>query len=65
MQFSTKPFAPEKIKTGCAIVPVMPQRSLTAGGVALDRACGGRLARALETGDLSDKSGSTLLVPVR
>ena len=63
MQFSTKTSAQiERLEAGCVIVPVLARRVLTASGSAVDRACSGRLARALERGDLADKAGSTLLL---
>ena len=62
MQFSTVVCAPERIEAGCAIVPVLAGGTLTASGLAADRACGGALSRVIARGDLPDKAGSTLLV---
>ncbi|RPH67183.1 MAG: leucyl aminopeptidase [Burkholderiales bacterium] len=62
MQFSTRTTAPERIRAGCALVPVLAGKELTDGGKALDAAHGGRLARMIRSGDLPAKAGSTLLV---
>ncbi|HLS57931.1 MAG TPA: leucyl aminopeptidase, partial [Zeimonas sp.] len=64
MQFSTRTTAPERMRAGCALVPVLAGKSLTAGGKAIDAAHGGRLAKAIRSGDLPAKAGSTLLVPL-
>jgi leucyl aminopeptidase len=61
MQFSTKTSAPEKTRTGCAIVPVVAG-ALTAAGKAVDAAVDGRVTAALRGGDLAGKAGSTLLL---
>ncbi len=62
MQFSTRTTAPERMRAGCALVPVLARKELTAGGKAIDAAHGGRLAKAIRSGDLPAKAGSTLLV---
>ncbi len=64
MQFSTRITAPGRARAGCALVPVLSGGKLTDGGKALDQASGGRLSRALRSGDLAPKAGSTLLVPL-
>ena len=61
MQFSTKTKAPERIRTDCVIVPVCGGQ-LTPGGQAIDAAAGQALSRAIASGDLPAKPGSTLLV---
>ena len=61
MEFSIKTSAPEKTRTGCAIVAVSNNR-LSPAGQAIDAVCGGLLAAALKRGDLPAKTGSTLLV---
>jgi leucyl aminopeptidase len=61
MQFSTKTSAPEKTKTGCAIVPVIRGELCGDAARAIDRACGGKLSALLKQGDLAEKAGSTLL----
>jgi leucyl aminopeptidase len=62
MQFSTKTTAPERVRTGCVILPVVGAKTFTAGGQAIDAAQGGRLSTLLGKGDLKAKAGSTLLV---
>jgi leucyl aminopeptidase len=61
MQFSTKTTAPEKTRTGCAIIPVLGGKP-AASGTAIDAASGGALAAAIARGDLAAKAGSTLLI---
>ena len=60
MEFSIKPLSPETAKTGCVVVGVHPGGELTAAARRLDQASKGALKRAL--GDLSGKTGSTLLL---
>lgn len=62
MRFSIKTSAVQALKTGCVIVPVAGGRVAGAGGAALDAALEGRIAAALDHGDLPAKAGSTLLV---
>ncbi len=62
MQFSTRTTAPERVRAGCALVPVLAGKELTDGGKALDAAHGGRLVKMIRSGDLPAKAGSTLLV---
>ncbi len=62
MQFSTRTTSPGRMRAGCALVPVISGKELTAGGKELDAAHGGRLARAIRSGDLPAKAGATLLV---
>jgi leucyl aminopeptidase len=61
MQFSTKTSAPEKTRTGCAILPVRAGKP-GAAAAAIDAAAGGAIAAAIARGDLPAKAGSTLLV---
>jgi leucyl aminopeptidase len=61
MQFSTKTSAPEKTKTGCAILAIQGNRP-GAAARAIDAQAGGAIAAALARGDLPAKAGSTLLV---
>ena len=61
MQFSTKTTAPEKTRTGCAIIPVLGGKP-AASGTAIDAASGGALSAAIARGDLAAKAGSTLLI---
>ncbi|MGD9946326.1 MAG: leucyl aminopeptidase [Burkholderiaceae bacterium] len=61
MQFSTSISNPQRLRTSCAIVPVLAGKKLTASGAALDAAAGGALSRLLASGDLQVKAGSALL----
>jgi leucyl aminopeptidase len=61
MQFSTKTSAPEKTKTGCAILAIQDGKP-GAAARAVDAVAGGAIAAALARGDLPAKAGSTLLV---
>jgi leucyl aminopeptidase len=61
MQFSTKTSAPEKTKSGCAILPVRAGKP-GAAAAAIDARAGGAIAAALARGDLPAKAGATLLV---
>jgi leucyl aminopeptidase len=61
MQFSTKTSAPEKTRSGCAVVAVFAGKPGHAAA-AVDAASGGAIAAALARGDLAIKAGSTLLV---
>ena len=61
MQFSTKTSAPEKTRTGCAIVAVHGGKA-GAAARAIDAQAGGAIAAALGRGDLPAKAGSVLLV---
>ncbi|MBN9425520.1 MAG: leucyl aminopeptidase [Burkholderiales bacterium] len=61
MQFSTSTSSPDRLRTPCAILPVLAGKKLTAAGSALDAAGGGALARLLASGDLQAKAGATLL----
>ena len=60
MQFSTKTLSFDRLKTGCAIVPVVVGEPLGAEARALDQANGGRLAAVIARGDLQKKPGSTV-----
>jgi leucyl aminopeptidase len=50
------------MRAGCALVPVLAGKELTAGGKEIDAVHGGRLAKMLRSGDLPAKAGATLLV---
>jgi leucyl aminopeptidase len=61
MQFSTKTSAPEKTRTGCAIVAILAG-SPGPTAQALDGILNGAISAALARGDLAKKAGSTLLI---
>lgn len=66
MEFSIKTLAPESAKTGCLVLGVWrgPKRAaeLSAPAQQADRAAHGALREALSQGDLSGKTGATLLL---
>jgi len=62
VEFSIKSGAPQTDRSGCLVVGVYESRKLSAAAAALDRAAKGQLAGVVRRGDLSGKSGSTLLL---
>ncbi len=62
MEFSIKALSPEKKKTGCMVVGVWQGGSLTRGAQLADKASGGQVSAVLKQGDLSGRSGSSLLL---
>jgi leucyl aminopeptidase len=60
MEFSIKAVSPETVKTGCVVVGIHSDRELTPPAKRVDQASRGAVRRAL--GDLSGKTGSTLLL---
>jgi len=64
MDFSIKPIDaktdPASIKTGCIVVGVFEEKKLSQAARAMDRK--GDITAALKSGDISGKSGSTLLL---
>ncbi len=62
MQFSTTTSALARMRSGCALVPVLAGSQLGEGGKTLDAAGNGRLSRLIAAGDLAAKAGSTLVV---
>ena len=62
MEFSTKCVAPGLSKTACAVVGVFESRKLSSPAAALDRVAKGALAKALKSGDMEGRAGSTLLL---
>ena len=62
MQFSIKAFSPEKKKAGCLVLGVWKGGALTRAAQLADKASGGHLAAVIESGDLSARTGSTLLL---
>lgn len=63
MEFTIKTGSPDKLKTPCLVAGVFAGRELTPAAAALDKACGGALAKLLAGDDLDDKAGATLLLP--
>ena len=62
MQFSTKTLNTERLKTDCAVVPIVVGQALAGEIRALDKALGGRLSAVVARGDLQKKAGSTLML---
>jgi leucyl aminopeptidase len=60
MEFSIKTLSPETAKTGCVVLGVYSEKELTAPARRVDQRARGALKAAL--GDLSGKTGSTLLL---
>lgn len=62
MEFSTKSIAPGLSKTACAIVGIFESRKLSAPATALDRVAKGALSKAVKSGDMDGRAGTTLLL---
>ncbi len=62
MEFSIEALSPEKKKTGCLVLGVWQGAVLTRAAQRADKAAAGRLAAVLRHGDLSGRTGSTLLL---
>jgi leucyl aminopeptidase len=60
MEFSIKAVSPETVKSGCVVVGIHSDRELTPPAKRVDQASRGAVRGAL--GDLSGKTGSTLLL---
>ncbi|MCB1959979.1 MAG: leucyl aminopeptidase [Rhodocyclaceae bacterium] len=64
MEFTIKSGTPENLKRGCIVVGAFGDGSLSGAAQALDAAAGGALTGLLSRGDLDDKAGSTLMLPL-
>ena len=62
MEFSIKAFSPEKKKTGCLVLGLWQAGALTPAAQQADKAGRGRLSAVIKSGDISGRSGSTLLL---
>lgn len=62
MEFAVKVTLPEKMKTGCLVVPVLEGARLDKHGAALDKACSGGLKSLLALGDVEGKVGDAALM---
>lgn len=62
MEFAVKVTLPEKMKTGCLVIPVLEGAKLGKLGAALDKACGGGLKSLLALGDVEGKAGDAALL---
>ena len=64
MEFTIKTGSPEKLKRACIVVGAYTEERLTPSAEAVDQASGGALSALLTRGDLDDKAGATLMLPV-
>ena len=62
MEFSIKAAQPGRSKTGCAVVGVFETTKLSSPAMRLNEAANGYIATLLRRGDMSGKTGSTLLL---
>ncbi len=66
MEFSIRALTPAqltgKAKTGCLVLAVLAGETISRSAQAADRAAAGALRRALASGDLGEKPGSTMLL---
>ena len=62
LDFQLQPAAPDSAATDCVVVGLFADKTLSPAAQALDAASGGRLAALAERGDLSGKTGRTLLL---
>ena len=62
LDFQLQPAAPDSAATDCVVVGLFADKTLSPAAQALDAASGGRLAALAERGDLSAKTGRTLLL---
>ena len=63
MEFSIKQGSPEKLASGCVIAGVFDGGKLSEAAKALDKASQHALVALVKRGDLTGKTGSTLLLP--
>ncbi|HQV14807.1 MAG TPA: M17 family peptidase N-terminal domain-containing protein, partial [Denitromonas sp.] len=64
MEFTIKTGSPEKLKRACIVVGAYTEGRLTPSAEAVDQTSGGALSALLTRGDLDDKAGATLMLPV-
>ncbi|MBL8518131.1 MAG: leucyl aminopeptidase [Betaproteobacteria bacterium] len=64
MEFSIKSGDLNQIKTACILVGLYESKQLDEAGTKLDKATGQALTRAVKSGDISGKPGSTLLLHI-
>lgn len=62
MEFAVKVTLPEKMKTGCLVIPVYEGSKLGTHATALDKACQGGLKAALALGDVEGKAGEATVL---
>ncbi|GGD11196.1 leucyl aminopeptidase [Halopseudomonas salina] len=62
MDFNVKHGTLETIKSGCLVVAISEGADLDGPAAELDRACSGQISAAIKHGDITGKSGQTLLL---
>ena len=62
MDFLVKAARAETLKTATLVIPVSEGRKLGASALAVDQACDGAISAVLKRGDLTGKSGQSLLL---
>ncbi len=62
MEFSIKQSSPEKQRTGCVVVGVYQEGELTAAAEQVDRVTDGLIGKLVACGDVTGKSGSSLML---
>lgn len=62
MEFNVKHGALETIKTGCLVVGINEARTLSGSAAHLDGICGGQISAAVKRGDITGKSGQSLML---
>ncbi|HEX7812955.1 MAG TPA: leucyl aminopeptidase [Burkholderiales bacterium] len=62
MEFSIKGTAPEKLSSGCVVVPVFASGKLSQAAKAVDRASGGRVSAVFKHGSFEAKPGTTVML---
>jgi leucyl aminopeptidase len=62
VEFSIKGTAPEKLSSGCIVVPVFASGKLSQAAKALDRASGGRVSAVFKHSDFDAKPGASVML---
>jgi len=62
VEFSIKGTAPEKLSSGCIVVPVFASGKLSQAAKALDRASGGRVSAVFKHSGFDAKPGTTVML---
>ena len=62
MEFNVKHGALATIKTGCLVIGISEAKTLSGAAAELDTASGGQLSAAIKRGDISGKSGQSLML---
>src|SRR5690554_8041424 len=62
MEFNVKHGALATIKTGCLVVGISEAKTLTGPAAELDATSGGQISAAIKRGDITGKSGQSLML---